>query len=155
MTKRVSGAGVNRSAARRAAEVAALRQARLAAHEAAVTEQVAAFFDRSGRAGALREEARVKAQRVLDDADRAARDLEDAADAALDRLRRLDEPVAEIAAMTDQSVGTVRAALARAAGRSAPPGGAGAGAGADNRGEPPAPQRPGALTDAAPAVADG
>jgi hypothetical protein len=120
MAKRVSGAGVNRSAARRASEVAALRLARLAAHEAAVTEQVGIFFDRSGRAGELRKEAKVRVQRVLHDADQAARELECEADAALDRLRHLDEPVAEIASMTGQSVGAVRAALARASGSASP-----------------------------------
>src|SRR5262245_39567421 len=115
MAKRVTGAGVNRSAARRASEVAALRQARLAEHEASVTEQVGIFFDRSGRADALREDAKVRGQRLLAEADEAAQGLAGEADAALLRLRRLDEPVAEIAAMTGQSVGAVRAALARVA----------------------------------------
>ncbi|WP_143232291.1 hypothetical protein [Actinoplanes regularis] len=109
---------MNRSAARKAAEVAALRRARLAEHEAAVTEAVALYFDRSSRAEQTRVEAQVRADKILADADRGARILQGQADEAVLRLRRLGEPVAEIAAMVAQPVAMVRSVLTAAERRS-------------------------------------
>lgn len=114
MTKRISGAGVNRSAARKASQVSAARRARLAAHEAEVAAAVAVFFDRTGRAAGVRDEAAVRAARMVADAEHAAVGFEREADGALARLRGLGEPVVEIAAMTDLPVAAVRAALTRA-----------------------------------------
>lgn len=113
MVKRITGAGVNRLAARRAAGVAALRQARQAAHEQAVTEAVAVYFDRSGQAALVRGEAKQRAERIMADAERTAAELDGSADAAVATLKTLGEPVREIAAMLDLPVTGVRAALAR------------------------------------------
>jgi hypothetical protein len=110
---------VNRSAARKAAEVAALRRARQAAHEAAVTEAVGVYFDRSGNAAKVRAEARERAEAILADGERTARVLDRLADAALVTLKRLGEPVLEIAAMVDLPVSGVRAALGRSQPRDA------------------------------------
>ena len=115
MARRTSGAGVNRSAARKAAEIAALRRARLAAHEAAVTEAVAVFFDRSGRAAGVRAEAKARAEKIVADAEEAATALDGQTDAAVAALKELGEPVVEIATMTGLPVAGVRAALVRAA----------------------------------------
>ena len=118
MAKRVSGAGVNRSAARRAAEVAALRAARRQAHEQAVTAAVAVYFDRSASAVQVRVDAHDRAERILADAERSAGDLDGGADQALATLKALGEPVVEIAAMVKLPVAGVRAAVTRAATRS-------------------------------------
>jgi hypothetical protein len=114
MAKRVSGAGVNRSAARRASEVAALRQARRAAHEAAVTAQVGIYFDRSGKATQVMQDAGERALRIVYEAQAVAAQLAGQADGALRELRALGEPVVEIAGMVDIPVSEVKAALARA-----------------------------------------
>jgi hypothetical protein len=135
MTKRISGAGVNRSAARKASQVSAARRARLAAHEAEVSAAVAVFFDRTGRAGGARDEASVRAARIVADAEHAAVEFEREADRALARLRELGEAVTEIAAMTDLPVATVRAALARA-GSSGTRTAAGPGPGGDGTRDP-------------------
>ncbi|MFK3983069.1 hypothetical protein ACI2K4_22165 [Micromonospora sp. NPDC050397] len=114
MVKRLSGAGVNRSAARRASEVAAARLARRAVHEAAVTAAVGLYFDRSGRAAQVREEAGERARRIITEAEAAAALLDRDAEAAVARLKELGEPVVEIAGMTGLPVSGVRAAVARA-----------------------------------------
>ena len=114
MAKRMTGAGVNRSAARRAAEVAALRRARQQAHERKVTEAVGTFFDRSGRAQTITAEARERADRILADGQQAAARLVGEADAAVAALHDLGEPMAEIARMVGEPVSSVRAALSRA-----------------------------------------
>src|SRR5437762_5822006 len=113
MTRRSNGAGVNRSAARKASAVAVTRRARLAAHEAEVSEAVAVYFGRADRAAQVRQEARVRAGRIVADAETAAAGLQSQADAALARLKALGESVAEIAAMTDLPVAGVRAAVNR------------------------------------------
>jgi hypothetical protein len=107
-------------AARQASQVAAARQARLIAHEKTVTATVAVFFDRTGRARQVREEARRKADRVLADAAADAVLLEVQADEAVAALKTLGEPVVEVARMTGLSVSGVRAALAQVAARPAP-----------------------------------
>jgi hypothetical protein len=109
---------VNRSAARKAAEVAALRRARLAEHEAAVTAAVALYFDRSSRAEQTRAEAQERVDKILADAERGARILQGQADEAVMRLKRLGEPVSEIATMVALPVATVRSVLATVARRS-------------------------------------
>ncbi|WP_211349197.1 hypothetical protein [Micromonospora pisi] len=110
----MSGAGVNRSAARKASEVAAARQARRAAHEAAVTAAVGLYFDRSERAAQVREEAGERARRIITEAETAAALLDRDAEAAVARLKELGEPVVEIAGMTGLPVSGVRAAVTRA-----------------------------------------
>jgi hypothetical protein len=114
MVKRMTGAGVNRSAARKAAEVAALRKARQQEYEAAVTQAVAVFFDRSWAAATVRADARDQAARILADAEQAAAELDGAADEAVATLKRLGEPVQRIAEMIELPVAGVRCALARA-----------------------------------------
>jgi hypothetical protein len=114
MVKRISGASVNRSAARQASEVRAARLARQAAYERDVEATVAVFFDRSSRAEQVRVEAREKADKILADAAGEASALKAQADDAVARLRALGEPVAEIVAMTGLAVSGVRAALHRA-----------------------------------------
>ncbi|WP_412749612.1 hypothetical protein [Krasilnikovia sp. M28-CT-15] len=105
---------MNRSAARKASAVAALRRARLAAHEQQVTDAVAVFFDRTGRVASVRAEAAERAQRIVADAEQAAAVLMAEAETAVAALKALGEPVVEIAAILDVPVSTVRAALARA-----------------------------------------
>ncbi len=126
MTKRLSGAGVNRSAARKAAEVAALRRARAEAHEKAVTEAVAVFFDRSGRAEQVRAEAQERARRILADGEEAAAELSGQADDAVMALKRLKEKPVEIAGMLALPITGVRAALTRVDTRDRTPQDAGA-----------------------------
>jgi DNA-directed RNA polymerase specialized sigma24 family protein len=118
MAKRISGAGVNRSAARKAAAVAALRRAQREEHEQSVTAAVGLYFDRTGRAGVVLAEARVRADRILADGEQAAAALNAQADGAVARLRTLGEKPVEIAGMLDLPVSGVRAALARAGGNS-------------------------------------
>lgn len=115
MAKRISGAGVNRSAARKAAEVAALRRARREEHEQSVTAAVGLWFDRTGRAGVVLAEARERADRILADGEQAAAALNAQADSAVARLKALGEKPVEIAGMLDLPVSGVRAALGRAA----------------------------------------
>lgn len=122
MAKRISGAGVNRMAARKASEVRAARVARLAAYEANVTEAVRVYFDRVTRADQVRDEADLRAQRILAAGQSRAGGLDREADAAVARLRKLGEPVTEIAAMIELPVTGVRAALARASDQSTPVG---------------------------------
>ena len=128
MAKRVTGAKVNRSAARKAAEVAALRAARRAAYEADVTAAVTVYFDRFAQAAQTRAGAQERADRILAEAqERADRTVADAvcaadvlqqqAEDAVLRLKTLGEPVMEIADMLVLPVATVRAALAAAARR--------------------------------------
>jgi hypothetical protein len=100
-------------AARKASEVRAARVARLAAHEANVTEAVGVYFDRMTRADQVREEATARAQRILTAGQTAAGALDREADAAIARLRELGEPVTEIAAMIELPVAGVRAAYRR------------------------------------------
>ena len=114
MAKRISGAGVNRSAARKAAAVAALRRAQREEHEQSVTAAVGLYFDRTGRAGAVLAEARERADRILAAGEQAAAALNAQADSAVARLKTLGERPVEIAGMLDLPVSGVRAALARA-----------------------------------------
>jgi hypothetical protein len=76
---------------------------------------VALFFDRTARADTVRAEAKIRAERIMREAETMAGGLETEADQAVARLRALGEPVVEIATMTDQPVSQIRAALARAA----------------------------------------
>ena len=130
MAKRVTGAKVNRSAARRAAEVAALRAARREAYEANVTAAVAVYFDRFAQAAQTRVEAQERADRIMAEAreraDRIQADavgavgvLQEQAEEAVLSLKTLGETVMEIADMLGLPVATVRAVLASAARRSA------------------------------------
>lgn len=121
MAKRISGAGVNRSAARKAAEVAALRRAQREEHEQSVTAAVGLYFDRTGRAGVVLAEARERAERILADGEQAAAALGAQADSAVARLKALGEKPVEIARMLDLPVSGVRAALARAGGHAKMP----------------------------------
>lgn len=86
-----------------------------------MTESVAVFFDRSGRAGVVLAEARERVDRMLADAERTAAVLGAQADAAVARLKALGERPAEIARMLDLPVSGVRAALARAGGNAPTP----------------------------------
>lgn len=109
-------------AARKASEVRAARVARLAAYEANVTEAVRVYFDRVTRAGQVRDEANLRAQRILAAGQSRAGGLDREADGAVARLRKLGEPVTEIAAMIELPVAGVRAALARASDQPIPVG---------------------------------
>lgn len=116
MAKRESGAGVNRSAARKAAGVAALRRAQREEHEQSVTAAVGLYFDRTERADVVLAEARRRADRILAEAEQAAAFLVAQADSSVVRLKALGEKPVEIAGMLDLPVSGVRAALARSGG---------------------------------------
>ncbi|GHJ45884.1 hypothetical protein Cs7R123_32260 [Catellatospora sp. TT07R-123] len=115
MGKRFSGQSVRAAAARRASEVSAARQARLAAHEAAVTEAVRTYFDRTARLEAVRADAQQRAEQILTEAQQTVAGLALEAEDAVRTLRRLGEPVVEIAQMTELPVSAVRALVGKRA----------------------------------------
>jgi DNA-directed RNA polymerase specialized sigma24 family protein len=101
-------------AARKASEVRAARLARVAAYERDVEATVGVFFDRSGRAEQVRVGAQEKADRILAEASAEVLTLLGEADQAVAKLRKLGEPVVEIATMIGLPVSGVRASLTRA-----------------------------------------
>ncbi|GAB7048411.1 hypothetical protein [Catenuloplanes indicus] len=88
-----------------------------------MTAQVGIYFDRSGKASQVMQDAGERALRIVHDAQAVAAKLAGEADGALRELRALGELVVEIAGMVDIPVSEVKAAIARAKTTPAAPGG--------------------------------
>lgn len=109
MNKRVT---VSRASAVRAAlEAKARRDAERLERERRVESALADFYENRMRAEGIRESARVKVARILQEAEQAAREPLKAAHAAVLALRELGETREQIAELTGLGVTEVRAHL--------------------------------------------
>lgn len=114
---------MSRAAAVRAAQEAkARRDAERLRRERMVDGALADYYEATARAGAVREQARVRAERLVEQAELAAAEPERAARAAVLRLHDLGETREQIADLTGLRLAEVRTLLAESA---AEPGSAG------------------------------
>ena len=100
------------SAVRAALEAKARRDAERLERERKVDSALADFYENRMRAEVIRETARVKVARILQEAEQAAREPLKAAHAAIVALRELSETREQIAELTGLGVTEVRAHLA-------------------------------------------
>jgi hypothetical protein len=112
MVKRIT---VSRAAAvRTAQEAKARRDAERRRREQDVEAALADFYESTARAAALREQARVRAERMVEQAELAATEPERAAHAAVVRMHELGESREQIADLTGLRLVEVRALLTEA-----------------------------------------
>ncbi|WP_424534237.1 hypothetical protein ACOZ38_28500 [Sphaerisporangium viridialbum] len=97
------------AALRKAREAKAARDAERLMRERKIEAALADFFEGSGRAEHMRQEANHRAKKILDDAEREARQADAEAGDAIRALRQLDQTNAEIAELCGLSVPVVRA----------------------------------------------
>jgi len=107
MTRR--GTSLRAAAIRRAQQAKAQRDAERLAREQDIEAALADYFENISRAAAIRAEARGKADRVLADAESAARPAEAASHDAARRLRALTGSLTEVAGLCGISVAAARA----------------------------------------------
>jgi hypothetical protein len=102
---------IRAAAIRRAQEAKAQRDAERLAREREIEAALADYFEAIGRAAAIRADARRKADKIVDDAEAAAKPSEAAGRGAVYRLRALTGSHADVAELCGLAVSAVRALL--------------------------------------------